>query len=156
MDSAHIDELLPFSEEEFYRAIRLVESEAEAREVAAFIVQIVRETNEQAKRVRAAWASGIHEGSPVGMPGWVIEDGIFALLALVSDDLRVRVEAYMRVQWEGERKELLRNGLYRGGGVFLREPTPEVYAEVDAQITQAAEAWAALMKRTQAALEEQR
>lgn len=155
MQTEHIDEQLPFSEEEFYRAFRLVESDAEAREAAAFVVQAVRKANEQAERARLALTSGTHDGSSMGVPTWVIGDGAFALLALVSDDLRERVEAYMHAQWEADREHLLRNRLYRGGGVFLREPTAEVYAEVEAQIAETAAEWRALVERTRAEVERQ-
>lgn len=60
----------------------------------------------------------------------------------------VRVDAYMRAQREGEREHLMRNRLYRPGGVVLRAPTPEVYAEVEAQFTETAADWNALVERT--------
>lgn len=148
MQTEYIDaQELPFSEEEFYRAFRLVESEREARDAAAFVVQVVRKANEQAERARLAVAADSPDGG--GVPSWVIGDGAFALLTLVSDDLRVRVEAYMRAQWEGLREQWLRDGLYRPGGVLLREPTPEV----DARITEAAAEWRELVERTRAEVE---
>lgn len=148
MLTEYIDEQLPFSEEEFYRAFRLLESDTEAREGAAFVVQVVREANEQAERARLAIAAGSQDGSSTRVASWVIGDGAFALLALVSNELRVRVDAHMRAQWEGQREQLLRNGLYRPGGVILRAPTPEVHAEVEARITEAAAEWGALVERT--------
>jgi hypothetical protein len=144
----YIDEQLPFSEEEFYRAFRLVESDSEARAGAAFVVQVVREANEQAERARLAFASGRHDGSGMGVPTWFVGDGAFALLALVSGDLRVRVDAYMRAQREGQREQLLRNGLVQPGGVILRTPTPEMHAEVEARITEEASEWSALVEKT--------
>lgn len=146
MQPEYIDEQLPFCEEEFYRAFRLLGSDPEAREGAAFVVKVVREANEQAERARLALASGSQEIR--GVPSWCIGDVAFALLTLVSDDLRVRVDAYMRAQWEGEREQMLRNGLYRPGGVVLREPTAEVYAEVDARIAEMAAEWTALVEKT--------
>jgi hypothetical protein len=149
VQTEYIDEQLPFSEEEFYRAFRLLESEREAREGAEFVVQVVREANEQAERARLAIAAGGQDGrSTIGVASWTIGDGAFALLALVSDDLRVRVDAYMRAQREGQREQLLRNALYRPGGVILRAPTPEVHAEVEARIAESAEEWSALVERT--------
>lgn len=124
MQTDYIDEQLPFSEEEFYLAFRLVEPEREAREGAAFVAQVVREANEQAERARLALAAGSQDRSETAVPTWLIGDGAFALLALLSDDLRARVDAYMRSQIEGQREQLLRNGLYRPGGMILREPTP--------------------------------
>lgn len=156
MQTEYIDERLPFSEEEFYYAFRLLESDREAREGAAFVVQVVREANEQAERARLALASGSRDGKSVGVPTWFIGDGAFALLALVSDDLRVRVDAYKRAQWEAEREQLLRNGLYRPGGVILREPTSEVYAEVEARIAEIASEWRELVEKTRGDVEGRR
>jgi hypothetical protein len=144
----YIDKELPFSEEEFYRAFRLVELEGKAREEAAFIGLVVREANEQGERARLALAAGSQDRSETAVPTWIIPDAIFALLALVSDDLRVRVDAYMRAQREGEREHLLRNRLYRPGGVILRAPTPEVYAEVEAHLTETEAEWNALLEKT--------
>jgi hypothetical protein len=148
VQTEYIDEQLPFSEEEFYRAFRLLEPDREAREGAAFVVEVVREAREQAENARLAFASASQHGRSMGVPSWFIGEGAFALLALVSDDLRVRVDAYKRAQWEGQREQLLRNGLYRPGGVILRAPTPEVHAEVEARITEEAAEWSALVERT--------
>lgn len=156
LQTEHIDEHLPFSEEEFYRAFRLLESDREAREGAAFVVRAVREANEQAERARLALASGSRDGRSMGVPTWFIGDGAFALLALVSDDLRVRVDAYKRAQWEAEREQLVLNGLYRPGGVVLREPTSEVYAEVDAQLAEMAAEWRELVEKTRGEVEGRR
>lgn len=153
MQTEYIDEHLPFSEEEFYRAFRLVEPEREAREGAAFVVRVVHEANEQAQHARLAFAPASHDGTGMGVPTWVVGDGAFALLALVSEDLRVRVEAYMHAEWERQREQLLRNGLYRPGGVILREPTREVYAEVDARMDELAAEWRELLARTRADLQ---
>jgi hypothetical protein len=147
VQTEHIDKQLPFTEDEFYRAFRLVESDTEARTAAAFVVQVVRQASEQDEAARLAVANGSQKS---GGGGWVIGDGAFALLALVSDDLRVRVDAYMRAQWEELREQWLRDGLYRPGGVFLREPTPEVHAEVEARITATVADWSELLERTRA------
>lgn len=148
MQTDYIDEQLPFSEEEFYLAFRLVESEREAREGAAFVARVVREANEQAERARLALAAGSQDGGETAVPTWIIGDGAFALLALLSDDLRARVDAYMRAQIEGQREQWLRNGLYRPGGMILREPTPEVHAEVEARIAELEEEWRRLVEKT--------
>lgn len=153
MTTEYIDERLPFSEDEFYRAFRLMESDEEAREAAAFVVQVVCDANKQDEASRLAVANGSRTS---GGASWVVADGAFALLALVSDDLRVRVDAYMRAQWEELREQWLRNGLYRPGGVILREPTPEVHAEVDARLATTAAEWAALLERTRADVDSQR
>lgn len=148
-----IDQDLPFSEEEFYRAFRLLESDGEAREGAAFVVQVVRKANEGAARARLARERGSQDLHEMQIPVWVIPDEFFALLALVSDDLRARVDAYMRAEWEGQREQLLRNGLYRPGGTFLREPTPEAHAEADARIASCEAEWTARCERVRADVE---
>jgi hypothetical protein len=150
VQTSPIDEDLPFSEAEFYRAFRLVESEKEAREEAAFVVEVVRKANEGAARARLARERGSQDLREIQIPAWVIPDELFALLALVSDDLRARVDAYMRAQWEGQREQLLRNGLYRPGGTILREPTPEVHAEADARIASCEAEWTACCERVRA------
>jgi hypothetical protein len=147
VQTEYIDEQLPFSEDEFYRAFRLVESDREAREGAAFVVQVVRQATEQNEAARLAVAAGSQNSGGVS---WVIGDGAFALLALVSEDLRVRVDAYMRTRWEEWREQWLRGGLYRPGGLVLRDPTPEVYAEVEARIAATAAEWSELLERTRA------
>lgn len=152
MQTEYIDEQLPFSEDEFYRAFRLVESDGEAREAAAFVVQVVHRAKEQDKAARLAVAAGSQTS---GGATWVIGDEAFALLALVSDDLRARVDAYMRAQWEELREQWLRNGLYRPGGVILREPTPEVHAEVEARLAATAAEWEKLLERTRAYVDSQ-
>ncbi len=153
MESAYIDEQLPFSEEEFYRAFRLVEPDPDARESAAFIVRVVRRANEQAQRARLSLAPGDQDDSSMEGPTWFIGDRAFALLSLVSDDLRVRVDAYMGAQWQGLRELLLRFGLYRPDGVILREPTSEEYAKVEAQIAVTAAEWRTVVERTRAEVE---
>jgi hypothetical protein len=150
VQTEYIDEQLPFSEEEFYRAFRLVESDREARDAVALVVHSVREANEGAERARRVLASGIPEGSNLGVPTWVIGDVAFALLSLVSDDLRARVDAYMGAKWESEREQMLLNGLYRPGGMSLREPTPEVHAAVDARLAEMAADWRELVDTTRA------
>jgi hypothetical protein len=145
-----IDDDLPFSEDEFYRAFRLLEPDHEAREGAAFVVQVVREANEGAARARLARERGSQDLQEMQIPVWVIPHEVFALLALLSDDLRARVDAYMRAQWEEEREQLLRNGLYRPGGTILREPTPEVHAEADARIASYEAEWIARCERVRA------
>jgi hypothetical protein len=152
VQTEYIDEQLPFSEDEFYHAFRLVESDGEAREAAAFVVRVVRQANEQDEAARLAVATGSQTS---GGATWVIGDGAFALLAFVSDDLRARVDAYMRAQWEQLREQWLRNGLYRPGGVILREPTPEVHAEVDARLAATAAEWEELLERTRAGVDSQ-
>jgi hypothetical protein len=148
-----IAEHLPFSEEEFYRAFRLVLAEKKAREGAAFVVKVVHEADQGAEHARLARERGSQNLHELQIPVAVIPDDAFALLALVSDDLRARVDAYMASQREDLREQWLRNGLYRPGGIILREPTPEVYAEVEARIARAAAEWRELCETTRAEVE---
>lgn len=156
MQTKYIDEQLPFSEEEFYRAFRLVEQDGEARENAAFVVQTVRTANEQTARARLAIAAGSQDRSETALTTWIIEDVAFALLALVSDHLGARVDAYMRARWDELREQWLRDGLYRGSGVFLREATPEVHAEVEARISDRVAEWRELLESIRAEVEQLR
>jgi hypothetical protein len=153
VQTSYLHEDLPFSEEEFYRAFRLVQSEKKARSSAAFVVQMVNEVNERAERARLARERGSQNPQELQVPVWIVGDGAFALLALVSDDLRTRVDAYMRGQLESQREPALRDRLYRPGGTILREPTPEVHAEVDALLAGYAAEWTRLCERTRADVE---
>jgi hypothetical protein len=147
------DVTLPFSEAEFYAAFRLVQPEKKARKTAAFIVQMAREVREQTERARLARERGSNDVHETAVPSLIIPDGVFALLAMVSPELRARVDSFMRAGREGDREQWLRDGLYRPGGVVLREATPQVHAEVEARIVAAAAAWDALCETTRADVE---
>ena len=147
---------LPFSEAEFYEGFRLILSDKKAREAAAFIVELVGDVADQTQRARLARAQGSLDPAETAIPGLVIPDDVFALLALVSGELRVRVDDYIRARWEADRPGWLRDGLYRPGGVILREPTPEVYSEVEARMVAAAGEWQDLLEKTHADVERRR
>ena len=150
----HIDdETLPFSEAEFYAAFRLIQSEKRARESAAFITQIAREVREQMERARLARERGSGDPRELAVPGLVVPDEVFALLAAASPELRARADAFMRARWAEDRKAWLRDGMYRPGGTVLREPTPEVHAEVEARVAAAEAEWEALCQTTRADVE---
>jgi hypothetical protein len=86
-ESHYIDENdLPFTEDELFRALALTGDERLARDAAQDMAELL--------------SSGTYEGA------WSIGDEVFAALALLSDDLRERVEAYMRLRWEGMRSSL--------------------------------------------------
>jgi hypothetical protein len=99
-------ELLPFTAEELFRGLALASGdEREAREVSHWFAEML--------------AGGAGEGI-----GWSLPDVVFAAMALVSDDLRQRVEAYMRSGWELRRRSLVYAGLRREGLPGGSDPTP--------------------------------
>ncbi|HYW12988.1 MAG TPA: hypothetical protein VE871_13600 [Longimicrobium sp.] len=75
---------LPFTEDEFFRALAMLGDEQEARDAAHDLAETL--------------AGGAYDG------GWSVSDEVFAAMALLSDDLRQRVEAYKRSDWEGIRR----------------------------------------------------
>lgn len=132
---------LPFSEEEFFRAFCLIQPEEEARKNARFVGEMVRDVIEKREQAFQAQERGSTDPDETRIPAWVIGDGAFALLAMLSDDLCARVDAFMRNRWQAERLALTRNALYRPDGSILREPTPEVIADVDAVLASYAAGW---------------
>ena len=75
-------ELLPFTADELFRGLALATGdEQKAREVSHWFAEML--------------TGGADEGI-----GWSLPDVVFAAMALVSDDLRQRVDAYMRSGWE--------------------------------------------------------
>jgi hypothetical protein len=121
-DSRLIDENdLPFTEDELYRGFALLHSEQDAREGARLIAEIL--------------GPGDYQG------GWSIRDETFAALALVSDDLRDRVEAYMRAPWEASRQGLINAALRRDGLSTDVDPTPAALRAADEEIAGRALEW---------------
>ena len=114
-------ELLPFTEQELFRALALTADEQEARDVAHEFADLL--------------AGGANEGA------WSMPDAVFAALALVSDDLRERVEAYMRARWERMHPSLIFNALRREGLPGGSDPTPSANRAVDIEIAQFVAAW---------------
>ncbi len=148
MDIQQIDgEELPFTEEEFYRAFRLLHSEDEAREVASYISALVRDTDERSEAAREARARGSTNPHEIAEPTWVIGDEAFALLALVSHDLRIRVDEFMRKRRESERPAITRAVVYRSGRLITSEPTPEDAAAVDVALAAYSTEWTNLYHR---------
>lgn|GEM_PF-3051889 len=149
MSDQHLGEDLPFTEEEFYRAFRLVESEAGAREAASYTAALVRDTAALVDAARQARERGETDPSVIAEPTWYIGDEAFALLGLVSDDLRERVDAYMNARWEGERPAITRAALHRHGRLITGDPTDAERADVDAEIASYRAAWTQLRRRVE-------
>ena len=144
---------LPFTEAEFAQAFRLVVSERRARKTAAHIRRTVREAIRMAARVREARERGSTDPNEIQEPSWYIGDPAFALLALVSDDLRLRVDNYMRAQWAELRARMLRSRLRRPDGSIMEAPDAAVQAEVDAEIAEYEAAWDRLCEDTRRKLD---
>lgn len=114
-------DLLPFTEEELFRALALTAGEQEARDA-------VREFAE-------TLAGGAYDGS------WSLSDSVFAALALLSDDLRERVDAYMRTGWERMRPSTVFNALRREGLPGGSDPTPSALRAADEEIAEYVANW---------------
>lgn len=113
--SHYIDENdLPFTEDELFRALALTGDEQEARETAHGVAELL--------------SGGRYDG------GWSISDEVFAALSMLSDDLRERVEAFMRTGWEGTRPSLIHAALRREGLSPGSEPTPSALRAADQTI----------------------
>lgn len=108
-------ELLPFTAEELYRGIALAADDQKAREVSDMFAEML--------------AGGANEGV-----GWSLPDVVFAAMALVSDDLRKRVDAYKRAEWEGRRRSLVYDALRREGRPVGSDPTPSALRAADEEI----------------------
>jgi hypothetical protein len=114
--SRYIDENdLPFTEDELFRAFALTEDEQVARDAARTLAELL--------------SSGTYEG------GWSIADEGFAALALLSEELRERVSAYMGARWEGMRWTAVRAALRREGVPPDAEPTASALRAGDEEIT---------------------
>ena len=106
--SSYIDENdLPFTENELFRAFALTNDEQVARDAAHMLAELL--------------SSGTYEGA------WSIGYEGFAALALLSDDLRERVDAYILPGWENMRPSLIRDALRREGLPPGSEPTAPRY-----------------------------
>lgn len=114
-------QLLPFTEEELFRGLALIAGEQEARDVAHWLADLL--------------AGGAYEG------GWSIPDAVFAAMALVSDDLRQRVEAYMRSGWERMRPSTVFNALRREGLPGGADPTPSALRAADEEVARHMADW---------------
>jgi len=135
----------PFTEDEVYRAERLLSSDADARRMAADIATAGREA--RAARVAAAEARARRSRDPVEInaPVMVLSAMYFAQLAALSPELEQRVEQYRMKLRAQARPSRLRHALFRAGLLATRhEPPPEVLAEIAAQDAADDRAWARL------------
>lgn len=105
---------LPFTEDELFRALALTGDEQLARDVAHEMADLL--------------SSGTYEGA------WSIGDEVFASLALLSEDLRERVDAYMTARWDGMRRMAVRTALRREGLPPNAEPTESARRAGDGEI----------------------
>lgn len=108
-------ELLPFTAEELFRGLALATDDQKAREVSDMFAETL--------------AGGASEGV-----GWSLPDVVFAAMALVSDDLRKRVDTYKRAEWEGMRRSLVYDALRREGLPGGSDPTPSALRAADEEI----------------------
>lgn len=114
-ESRYIDENdLPFTEDELFRAFALLDDEQVARDAARMLAELL--------------SDGTYEG------GWSISDQVFASLATLSDDLRDRVDAYMRVRWEGMRRAAVYTALRQEGLPHGSAPTPSALRAADEEV----------------------
>lgn len=125
---------LPFSEEEFFRAFCLAVPEEEAREIARHIAWLVHNAAHKNALVEEARRQGSTNPAEIQRTTWVVDSLYFAFLTLLSDDLRERVNRFMRNRWDSERPNLTRAALHRAGMSVLAQPTPAITAQVEAQI----------------------
>jgi len=114
-------QLLPFTEEELFRALALTIGEQEARDVAQEFAEVL--------------AGGAYDG------GWSLPDAVFAAMALVSDDLRERVDTYMRSGWERMRPSMIFNALCREGLPGGSDPTPSALRAADEELARYVADW---------------
>jgi cytosine/adenosine deaminase-related metal-dependent hydrolase len=118
----YIDENdLPFTEDELFRAFALTEGEQLARSAAHTLAELL--------------SSGTYEG------GWSIGYEGFAALALLSDDLRERVDACILPGWENMRPTLVRDALRREGLPLDAKPTASALRAADDQIARYVADW---------------
>jgi hypothetical protein len=115
-------ELLPFTEEELFRGLALAADEQKAREVSQWFAEML--------------AGGADEGV-----GWSLPDVVFAAMSLLSDDLRQRVDAYKRAEWEGRRRSLVYEALRREGLPGGSAPTPSALRAADEEIAESIADW---------------
>ncbi|HEX6038937.1 hypothetical protein [Longimicrobium sp.] len=115
-------ELLPFTAEELFRGLALATDEQQAREVSDLFAEML--------------GGGADEGV-----GWSLPDVVFAAMGLVSDDLRKRVDAYKRAEWEGMRRSLVRDALRGEGLPSGSDPGPSVLRAADAELARYIADW---------------
>jgi hypothetical protein len=116
-------ELLPFTAEELFRGLALATDEQKAREVSRWFAEMFA-------------GGGADEGA-----GWSLPDVVFASIALVSDDLRQRVEAYMRSVRDSRRRSLVHDALRREGLPGGSDPTRSALRAADEELARYVADW---------------
>ena len=135
----------PFTEDEVYRAWRLLGSEADAREIAAIIALGGRENRVSRLAALAARARGSRDPAEVNYPVLAVPAELFALLAALSPELETRVERYRAATREESRLSRVRNHAFRLRVPLDQDPpAPEVLAAIAAEDRAVDEAWAGL------------
>jgi hypothetical protein len=120
--SHYIDEnALPFTEDELFSALALIGDEQEAREAAHGVAELL--------------SGGTYD------EGWSISDRVFAALALLSDDLRERVDAFLLPGWKNMRPTLIRKAMQREGLPPGSEPTESALRAADEEIARDVANW---------------
>lgn len=120
--SRYVDEKdLPFTQDELFRAFALTDDEQVARDAARTLAELL--------------SSGTYEG------GWSIADEGFAALAVLSEELRERVNGYMAVRWEGMRSLAVRAALRREGLPPYSEPTGSAVRAADEEVAKYVATW---------------
>ncbi|HLM66319.1 MAG TPA: hypothetical protein VK358_02275 [Longimicrobium sp.] len=118
----YIDENnLPFTEDEVFRALALIEDEQVARDVAHTFAELL--------------SSGTYDG------GWSFGYEGYAALALLSEDLRERVDACILPHWENRRPGLISDALRREGLPPDSEPTASALRAADDEIARYVGDW---------------
>ena len=145
MDDLIDPEDFPFTEDEVYRAERLLSSEADARRMAADIASGGRDARAARVAAAEARARGSREPAEINPPVMLLSGMYFAQLAALSPELEQRVERYRMELRAQARPSRLRNALFRAGlHPSLKEPPPEVLAAIDAQDAAEDQTWAVL------------
>lgn len=144
---------LPFSEAEFYQAFLMAGPEEQAREAARTIASLVRDASHMSAKAAVARRQGSTDPEKTNETLWVIDPLHFAMLSLVSDDLRARVDRYWRAYWESQRPGLTQAALHRRGMSLLAEPTAEVIADVESQMAAYEAEWRTTCEEARALVE---
>jgi hypothetical protein len=134
----------PFTEDEVYRAERLLSPEADARQMAADIARAGREAQAARIAAAAARARGSRNPTEINPPVMLLSGMYFAQLAAVSPELEQRVERYRMAGRAQARTSRLRNAMFRAGLPLGHDATPEVLSKLAAGDAAEDEAWFSL------------
>lgn len=104
----------PFTEDELFRALCLLQDGDDACEEARLIAACVRGEYEEG--------------------GWSVSDEVFAALALLSPELQSRANEYMRARWDAWRAGLVSSALHRERLPPGADPPPSLLGSADEEI----------------------